>query len=262
MNILIAIDDDNANSINNFFSSINGYSVCACCNDGESAIDNIVNLQPDVVILDLILPKVDGFAVLDFISKKLLTKRPLVIVVSALTQDAFVNKALSAGANDFLAKPFSLDSLKSHIDALFSGTPITNNSLSKSKSKVIEEQITTVFLTIGIPAHIKGYQYLREAIIMVINDIDVINQITKQLYPDIAVKYHTTPSRVERAIRHAIEVAWGRGEQQTVERIFGYTVSAAKGKPTTGRAKRVLLSQFFEKVVCSSYEFCFLMVQH
>ena len=232
MNILIAIDDDNAKSINNFFSSINGYSVCACCNDGESAIDNIVNLQPDVVILDLILPKVDGFAVLDFISKKLLTKRPLVIVVSALTQDAFVNKALSAGANDFLAKPFSLDSLKSHIDALFSGTPITNNSLSKSKSKVIEEQITTVFLTIGIPAHIKGYQYLREAIKLTFEHPNYINNITKELYPAIAQKFETTPSKVERAIRHAIEIAWNRGRIESINTIFGIKVYNNADRPT------------------------------
>ena len=232
MNILIAIDDDNAKSINNYFSSINGYSVCACCNDGESAIDNIVNLQPDVVILDLILPKVDGFAVLDFISKKLLTKRPLVIVVSALTQDAFVNKALSAGANDFLAKPFSLDSLKSHIDALFSGTPITNNSLSKSKSKVIEEQITTVFLTIGIPAHIKGYQYLREAIKLTFEHPNYINNITKELYPAIAQKFETTPSKVERAIRHAIEIAWNRGRIESINTIFGIKVYNNADRPT------------------------------
>ena len=232
MNILIAIDDDNAKSINNYFSSINGYSVCACSNSGESAIHNIVNLQPDVVILDLILPKVDGFAVLDFISKKLLTKRPLVIVVSALTQDAFVNKALSAGANDFLAKPFSLDSLKSHIDALFSGTPITNNSLSKSKSKVIEEQITTVFLTIGIPAHIKGYQYLREAIKLTFEHPNYINNITKELYPAIAQKFETTPSKVERAIRHAIEIAWNRGRIESINTIFGIKVYNNADRPT------------------------------
>ena len=232
MNILIAIDDDNAKSINNFFSSINGYSVCACCNDGESAIDNIVNLQPDVVILDLILPKVDGFAVLDFISKKLLSKRPLVIVVSALTQDAFVNKALSAGANDFLAKPFSLDSLKSHIDALFSGAPISTASLSKSKSKVIEEQITTVFLTIGIPAHIKGYQYLREAIKLTFEHPNYINNITKELYPAIAQKFETTPSKVERAIRHAIEIAWNRGRIESINTIFGIKVYNNADRPT------------------------------
>ena len=103
---------------------------------------------------------------------------------------------------------------------------------SKNNEGNLEALVTNIIHEVGVPAHIKGYQYLREAIIMVVNDIDVINQITKQLYPDIAVKYHTTPSRVERAIRHAIEVAWGRGQQETVERIFGYTVSAAKGKPT------------------------------
>ena len=192
MNILIALDDDNAKAISNYFSSLNGYNICACVNDGQSAIDNIVNLQPDVFITDLILPQVDGFAVLDFVFKKLLTKRPIVIVISALTQDAFVNKALSAGASDFLAKPFSLDSLKDHIDALVSGAPITTSNLTKAKAKVIEEQITTVFLTIGIPAHIKGYQYLREAIKLTFENPNLINNITKELYPAIAQKFETT----------------------------------------------------------------------
>ena len=102
----------------------------------------------------------------------------------------------------------------------------------KNEGDNLEALVTNVIHEIGVPAHIKGYQYLREAIMMVVNDIDIINQITKQLYPDIARKYKTTPSRVERAIRHAIEVAWGRGQTETVESIFGYTVSAAKGKPT------------------------------
>ena len=232
MNILIALDDDNSKALSNYFSTLSSYNVCACVNDGHACIDAIVNLQPDVLITDLILPKVDGFAVLDFISNKLLSKRPIVIVVSALTVDAFVNKALSAGANDFLAKPFSLESIKAHIDALVNGSPITSSSFSKTKSKVIEEQITTVFLTIGIPAHIKGYQYLREAIKLTFDNPNLINNITKELYPTIAQKFETTPSKVERAIRHAIEIAWNRGRIESINTIFGIKVYNNADRPT------------------------------
>jgi len=128
----------------------------------------------------------------------------------------------SSQNNNFISREIGI-SKQQYID-------IPNNSANKEEN--IEALVTNVIHEVGVPAHIKGYQYLREAIIMVINDIDVINQITKCLYPQIANKFHTTPSRVERAIRHAIEVAWGRGEQKTVENIFGYTISAAKGKPT------------------------------
>ena len=128
----------------------------------------------------------------------------------------------SSQNNNFISREIGI-SKQQYID-------IPNNSANKEEN--VEALVTNVIHEVGVPAHIKGYQYLREAIIMVINDIDVINQITKCLYPQIANKFHTTPSRVERAIRHAIEVAWGRGEQKTVENIFGYTISAAKGKPT------------------------------
>lgn len=156
---------------------------------------------------------------------------------------------MNLGAEYYIIKPFEMDVLIKRIKELRYYQPTPANATSflsreikpayidiapneKKNEENLEALVTNVIHEIGVPAHIKGYQYLREAIMMVINNIDIINQITKQLYPDIAQKYHTTPSRVERAIRHAIEVAWGRGKQDIVESIFGYTVSAAKGKPT------------------------------
>ena len=169
-------------------------------------------------------------------------------MLSAVGQDKITQKAISLGAEYYIVKPFDIELLMKRIKdfKFYQPGTITGNYLSreikpqfidiapenKKNEENLEALVTNIIHEVGVPAHIKGYQYLREAIMMVVNDIDVINQITKQLYPDIAKKFSTTPSRVERAIRHAIEVAWGRGQTDVVESIFGYTVSAAKGKPT------------------------------
>lgn len=170
------------------------------------------------------------------------------IMLSAVGQDKITQKAINLGAEYYIVKPFDISLLMQRIKDFknyepenlhigYSAREIKQQYIeltpeSKKDENNLEALVTNVIHEVGVPAHIKGYQYLREAIMMVVSDIDIINQITKQLYPQIADKYHTTPSRVERAIRHAIEVAWGRGEQSTVESIFGYTVSASKGKPT------------------------------
>ena len=232
MNIVLALDDINSKSLADFFASHSNYSIVASVSDGQSAIDSIVNHQPDFVVLDLVLPKLDGFAVLDFISNKLVSKKPIVIVTSALSQDAFVNKALASGASDFIAKPFSPNVIKEHIDSLSTGGVVYPHSSAKAKAKLIEEQITNVFLTIGIPAHIKGYQYLREAIKLTFNHPTYINNITKELYPAIAQKFETTPSKVERAIRHAIEIAWNRGRIESINTIFGMKIYSSQDRPT------------------------------
>ena len=169
-------------------------------------------------------------------------------MLSAVGQDKITQKAITLGAEYYVVKPFDIELLIKRIREIkfFKPTKQGNNFLAKEnkqqyielskdsskKEENLEALVTNIIHEVGVPAHIKGYQYLREAIIMVVNDIDVINQITKSLYPKIAFKFNTTPSRVERAIRHAIEVAWGRGQQEAVENIFGYTISASKGKPT------------------------------
>ena len=253
--ITILIADDNkefANTLSNYIEEEENMTVIGIARDGEEAFEMIQGTHPDIVLLDVIMPHLDGIAVLEKINEANMTKRPTCIMLSAVGQDKITQKATILGAEYYCIKPFDIKLLIKRIkDIKFYQPGINNyefstnllekpikqkyieisNKQEKSKDN-LEALVTNLIHEIGVPAHIKGYQYLREAIMMVVEDIDVINQITKCLYPQIAQKYKTTPSRVERAIRHAIEVAWGRGQQEVVENIFGYTVSAAKGKPT------------------------------
>ena len=248
--IKILIADDNmefALTLNGYLENEEEMEVIGIARDGNEAYEMILENEPDVVLLDVIMPHLDGLGVLEKINTANITKMPLCIMLSAVGQDKITQKAISLGAEYYIVKPFDINLLMKRIKEFKYYEPgaIRGNYAAREIKQYIEiapenkkdegnleSLVTNVIHEVGVPAHIKGYRYLREAIMMVVNDIDIINQITKQLYPDIANKYHTTPSRVERAIRHAIEVAWGRGEAQTVESIFGYTVSAAKGKPT------------------------------
>jgi len=250
-NIKILIADDNydfAMTLMGYLEREEGMEIVGRAKDGSEAYQMIMEKCPDVVLLDMIMPHVDGLGVLERVNDSKLEKRPLFIMLSAVGQDKITQKAISLGAQYYIVKPFEIKLLIKRIKELkfYQPAPIKGNYMTrelktqyidiapedKKNEENLEALVTNVIHEVGVPAHIKGYQYLREAIMMVIGDIDVINQITNQLYPDIARKYKTTPSRVERAIRHAIEVAWGRGQQDTIENIFGYTVSAAKGKPT------------------------------
>ena len=249
--ITVLIADDNSE----FSATLAGYinaeedlELVGMARDGVDAFDMIKNLEPDIVLLDVIMPRLDGLGVLERLEENNIEKMPMCIMLSAVGQDKITQKAINLGAQYYIVKPFEISVLIKRIKELKffqpvqSKIPYTSREIKTSYIEIapnekkneenLEALVTNMIHEIGVPAHIKGYQYLREAIMMVINDIDIINQITKQLYPEIAEKYKTTPSRVERAIRHAIEVAWARGEQKTVENIFGYTISAAKGKPT------------------------------
>ena len=252
--ITVLIADDNqefSTTLATYLKNQEDMVVVGRAKDGNEALDMVSSLMPDVLLLDVIMPHLDGIGVLEQMNMIKLNKKPICIMLSAVGQDKVTQRAIELGAEYYVVKPFDIDLLITRIRELKNYKPssqnnnfisreigiskqqyidIPNNSANKEEN--IEALVTNVIHEVGVPAHIKGYQYLREAIIMVINDIDVINQITKCLYPQIANKFHTTPSRVERAIRHAIEVAWGRGEQKTVENIFGYTISASKGKPT------------------------------
>ena len=252
--IRVLIADDNQEfsmTLATYLKNQEDMIVVGRAKDGNEAIDMIPNLMPDVVLLDVIMPHLDGIGVLENINMMRMSKRPICIMLSAVGQDKITQRAIELGAEYYVVKPFDIELLITRIRELKNYKPSSNNNnfisretsqskiqyieISKDKVNVednLEALVTNIIHEVGVPAHIKGYQYLREAIIMVINDIDVINQITKSLYPQIANKFDTTPSRVERAIRHAIEVAWGRGQQEVVENIFGYTISAAKGKPT------------------------------
>ena len=247
--ITILIADDNpdfARTLTSYIEEDDELEVIAVARDGKQAVEMILNTEPDIALLDVIMPHLDGIGVLEKINEANMKKRPMCIMLSAVGQDKITQRALELGAEYYAIKPIDIEVLLGRIKDIKNFTPSEIKKtyastreirgqfieISKKDQENLEALVTNVIHEVGVPAHIKGYQYLREAIMMVVNNIDIINQITKQLYPDIAVKYHTTPSRVERAIRHAIEVAWGRGQSDAVDNIFGYTISAAKGKPT------------------------------
>ncbi len=249
VSILIADDNaDFAKTLAECLEKNEDMEIVGMAKDGIEAVEMIKIMKPDIALLDVIMPHLDGLGVLENIQNTDIEKKPICIMVSAVGQDKITQKAITLGAEYYVVKPFDIDILVKRIREVkhYQNAPIkpmyVNREIkaqyielepnARKNEKNLEALVTNVIHEVGVPAHIKGYQYLREAIMMVINDIEAINQITKQLYPDIASKYKTTPSRVERAIRHAIEVAWGRGEQAIVESIFGYTVSANKGKPT------------------------------
>lgn len=244
--ISIAIFDDNvdfAQILNKFLSGKEGIKIVGIGHNGEEAIDMIEKLNPDVALLDVIMPQLDGIGVLeklDLINKPRKTK---FMMLSAVGQDAITQRALALGAQYYMIKPFDLDTLVERIveikTGLIENVPSKETiikspyiSLMKKEDESIESLVTKIMHEVGVPAHIKGYQYIREAIILAVNDIETINSITKIMYPTLAKKFKTTPSRVERAIRHAIEVAWTRGEMDVNNEMFGNTISASKGKPT------------------------------
>ncbi|MEH7017104.1 sporulation transcription factor Spo0A [Bacillus sp. JJ63] len=209
--------------------------------NGQECLNLLKERQPDVLVLDIIMPHLDGLAVLEKMRHIDRSKQPNVIMLTAFGQEDVTKKAVDLGASYFILKPFDMENLTSHIRQVSGKSSTTikrpfsafrSVTTSDGKPKNLDASITSIIHEIGVPAHIKGYMYLREAISMVYNDIELLGSITKVLYPDIAKKYNTTASRVERAIRHAIEVAWSRGNIESISSLFGYTVSMSKAKPT------------------------------
>lgn len=235
--IRIFIADDNVefvSTLTSYLSKQEDMEIIGTASDGLEAVQKITTLKPDVALLDVIMLHLDGIGVLEKLNE-LEVELPICIMLSGVGQDKITSRAISLGAEYYIVKPFELEMLVKRIRELTEvklPTQITYIGKNNQKEESIEAKVTNIIHEVGVPAHIKGYQYLRDGIIMAIEDAEVINQITKQLYPDLAKKYHTTASRVERAIRHAIEVAWGRGQLEFVESIFGYTINANKGKPT------------------------------
>lgn len=216
------------------------FDIVAMADDGLKALDLIEKYQPDILILDIIMPHLDGLGVLERIHKMKLNKFPKVIVLSAVGHDKITQKAIQMGVDYYVVKPFDFETFSERLMQIAgfesSGISIKNNQVTiNEKTRIeytLEAKITAILHEVGVPAHIKGYQYLRTSILDVIDNIELLGAITKELYPNIAKKYSTTPSRVERAIRHAIEVAWNRGKIETINEIFGYTIHNNKGKPT------------------------------
>ncbi|MCL2082122.1 MAG: sporulation transcription factor Spo0A [Oscillospiraceae bacterium] len=205
--------------------------------DGNQTLEMISSLQPDVLLIDLILPEKDGLSVLRAMQEKKMPRRPQVLILSSFFTDSVAREASDLGARYFLAKPCEMSVLIDQI-RFWGQNPIlqypthTNIPATVVPEITLESQITSIIHEIGVPAHIKGYQYLRKAIMVSVLEPEAIGAITKILYPRVAKHFSTTPSRVERAIRHAIEVAWDRGDLDVLQSIFGYTISNTKGKPT------------------------------
>jgi two-component system response regulator (stage 0 sporulation protein A) len=236
--IKIAILDDNPNLrqiLSSYIAMQGDMEIVGMAGDGLAGVELIESTSPNVVILDMIMPHLDGLGVMEYITRTRKEQIPSFICLSAVGQEDLIRMAVDLGARYYMVKPFDMEVLVKRIRELMKDSETDGLSMSSTlKADNIEEKISKVFLAIGIPAHIKGYHFLREAIKMVVEDSDIINRITKELYPGIADKFNTTPSKVERAIRHAIDVAWNRGRVENINQLFGYVVYGKNDKPTNG----------------------------
>ncbi len=221
-----AISDDDFNVLSEY-----NISPVFCSKDGEELLLKIVNEKPDAVIMDLFMTRLDALGVMREISKRGINP-PLFIVASSFSSPALEREIMNGGAGYYALKPYNMDAICEDIVTLIRKGKNKNGSLRHFDSFGIELKVTEILHEIGVPAHIKGYNYLRDSIIMSIENPDIINAVTKKLYPGVAKKYETTSSRVERAIRHAIEVAWDRGDVEILNSYFGYTIHNGRGKPT------------------------------
>lgn len=239
----VAIADDNERILRileEIVSNDEELNVVGIAKDGEEAYEMIKETQPDIVLLDIVMPKLDGLGVLDrIIQDKDIQKQPYIVMISAVGKEQITEAAFSKGADYYIMKPFDNNLILTQIKNIQKENRTNDITLrhpneitQREPEKSLEEIVTEIIHDVGVPAHIKGYQYLRDAIVMSVLDMDMLNSVTKILYPEVAKKYKTTASRVERAIRHAIEVAWSRGKVDTIVELFGYTVSIGKGKPT------------------------------
>ncbi len=234
--ILIADDNKDFSDLIKNYLEKNNMEIVGVANDGMEAYNKIMELKPDVALLDEVMPHLDGIGILEKLNENKMISDVMCIMLTAVTEEQIMKKAFALGAKHYIAKPFDMELLLNRIRQLneplltSSGCSVCASSLKTSVD--IETRVTAILHEIGVPAHIRGYHYMRDAILMAIDDIDVLNYITKELYPSIAKKCNTTPSRVERAIRHAIEVAWSRGKVDAIDSLFGYTISNHKGKPT------------------------------
>ncbi len=248
----ILLADDNQKFIAGleaFLREKNDLQVVGTASDGWKCLELVDQLRPDVLLLDMIMPRLDGLGVLDRLQGK--PYRPKVIMLTALASESMILRALQKGALDYLVKPFELEGIYERIQEVCRLYPDPERESAMADVLTVAEsgaafraplrgirrrpqevEVAALLHDMGVPAHLKGYQYLRDAILLILEDSSLLGAITKELYPKIADKYDTTPSRVERAIRHAIELAWGRGNIDLMTEYFGYTVDLEKGKPT------------------------------
>ncbi|MEW9672275.1 sporulation transcription factor Spo0A [Ammoniphilus sp. 3BR4] len=268
-NIRIVLVDDNREFtaiLSDYIESQEGMEVQGIAYNGNEVFSLLERTVPDVLILDIIMPNLDGLAVLEYLQSMNLPKTPKVIVLTGFGHEDITKRALELGADYYILKPFNMDllikrirevsgqetaaaisPLRSHESLVSSMRPPVDSAHGKS----LDQVITSYLVEMGIPAHIKGYIYLREGISMVYRDIELLGSITKVLYPDLAKKYNTTSARVERAIRHAIDVGWSRGNMESINELFGYNVNKMKCKPTNSEFIAMLADQIRLQAVVS-----------
>ena len=246
MKILVCDDNKNfTNIVSNFLASQNDMEVVDVAVNGKEALDKIQKTQPDVVLLDLVMPELDGLGVMEKLVESKPDKMPKIVLQSAISQEFVIKEALELGAYCFILKPYELPILADRIRTAYNDNSLASTSFITPPYKNeyidvdkvnevldVEVEVTNLMHKVGIPANISGHQYLRDAILMVVDDRGLITGITKELYPNVAKKYKTTGAKVERSIRHAIEVCWLRGRIDVLENTFGYTINPERGKPT------------------------------
>jgi len=244
--IKIIVADDNRNlcqMLQNYLQAQDDLIIVGIANNGLEAWELIQTQEPDLIILDLVMPNLDGLGVLERMNVRSTMTRPKVIMLTAFGQESLTHQAMTLGVDYFILKPFDLDVLGKRIRSLTQDVPasVSASTHFSADSPAVTTvgsglnlcvEVTTMMHQIGIPAHVKGYQYIRDAILMVVEDVSLLGAVTKELYPGIAKKFDTAPSRVERGIRHAIELAWERGHTDTLKRIFGYSMNIERQKPT------------------------------
>ncbi len=242
--IKIIVADDNRNfcqMLQNYLQGQEDLNIVGVAYNGLEAWELIQSQEADLIILDVVMPNLDGLSVLERINARTTMTRPKIIMLTAFGQESLTHQAMLLGVDYFILKPFDLDILTKRIRSLMQDMPSATPAQYSSSSPMVTTvgsglnlvaEVTTIMHQIGIPAHVKGYQYIREAILMVVEDVSLLGAVTKELYPGIAKKYDTAPSRVERGIRHAIELAWVRGHTDTLKRIFGYSMNIERQKPT------------------------------
>ena len=224
-------DNNEEKEIVEYFRKNDRFSLVGTSDNGESVVKDVILLKPDILIMEIVLSGLDGFEVLDKLKFNMKNEMPKVIFVSKLSHSGFVTKALNEGASYFMVKPVSPQGLEERIVDVLKNE---NENLVQPTNRVLDEKISNIFISIGIPAHIKGYQFLREAVKLAVEKPDIIGSITKKLYPTIAERFETSSSKVERGMRHAIEVAWNRGKIENINSLFGLKIYSSNEKPTNG----------------------------
>ena len=227
MKIYVA-DAEECKNIVDYFSNSSKFSIVGSAKNGNQVVKEVPQLKPDFLIMEVMLPEMDGFMVLDNLKKQMGNNLPKVIFISHLSHSGFVSKAMKDGASYFMIKPISPENIEARIK------DIVSSSAEHSVDRGLDEKISNIFISIGIPANIKGYQFLREAVKLAVEEPDIIGSITKKLYPTIAERFETSSSKVERGMRHAIEVAWNRGKIENINALFGLKIYNSNEKPTNG----------------------------